>query len=65
MYVILSKYKQLFFHSVKHVEFRAKKEYMQGILLHYFIKIKSAAEAHRILFETYSDHALSETTCRG
>ena len=25
---------------------------------------KSAAEAHRILVETYSDHTLSETTCR-
>ena len=25
---------------------------------------KSAAEAHTILVETYSDHALSETTCK-
>ena len=41
-----------------------KKVYMRGILLHYFIQKKSAAEAHRILDETYNDHALSETTCR-
>jgi len=32
--------------------------------LHYFIKKKSAAEAHKILAETYDNHALSETTCR-
>lgn len=32
--------------------------------LHYFIQKKSAAEAHKILVETYGDHALSETTCR-
>jgi len=41
-----------------------KKEYLRGILLHYFILKKSAAEVHRILVETYGDHALSETTCR-
>ena len=41
-----------------------KKVYLQGILLHYFIQKKSAAEAHRILVEAYSDHALLETTCR-
>ncbi|KAG5315241.1 MOS1T transposase, partial [Pseudoatta argentina] len=34
------------------------------ILLHYFIQKKSAAEAHRILVETYGDNALSDTTCR-
>jgi len=36
-----------------------------GILLHYFIQNKSAAEAHRILVKTYVDNALSDTTCRG
>jgi len=41
-----------------------RKEYLRGILLHYFIKTKSAVEAHRILSEIYGDHALSETTCR-
>lgn len=40
------------------------KEYLRGILLHYFIQKKSAAEAHRILVDTYGEHALSETTCR-
>jgi len=56
-------YKQLFFHSIKHVEFRAKKN-LRRILLHYFIQKKFAVEAHRILAETYSDHALFETICR-
>jgi len=41
-----------------------KKEYLREILLHYFIKQKSATEAHKILVETYDDHALSETPCR-
>lgn len=40
------------------------KVYLRGILLHYFLQKKSAAEAHRILVETYADHALSEATCR-
>jgi len=63
VYVITSKCKQLFFHSVKYINFRAKKEYLRGILLHYFIFKKSAAEVeHRILLQTYGEHALSETT---
>ena len=41
-----------------------KKVYLQRILLHYFIQKKSAAEAHRILVETYCDHSLSEITYR-
>jgi len=40
-----------------------KKEYLRGILLHYFIQNKYAAEAHNILVENYGDHALTETTC--
>ena len=31
---------------------------------YYFIKKKSASEAHRILVETYGKHALLKTTCR-
>ena len=64
MYVIPSKCEQLFFHSVKHVKFRAEKENLRGILLHYFIFKKSAVEAHRILVKTYGDYALSKTMCR-
>jgi len=41
-----------------------KKEYLQGMLLHYITKKKSATEAYRILVETYGDHSLSETICR-
>ena len=36
--------------------------YLGGILLHYFIQKKSVAKAHRILVETFDDHALSVTT---
>ena len=41
--------------------FVPNKVYLRGILLHYFIQNKSAAEARRILVETYG---LSYTTCR-
>ena len=44
--------------------FVPNKVYLRGILLHYFIQNKSAAEAHRILVEIYGDNALSDTTCR-
>ncbi|KAG5318299.1 MOS1T transposase, partial [Pseudoatta argentina] len=44
--------------------FVPNKVYLRGILLHYFIQKKSAAEAHRILVQTYGDNALSDTTCR-
>ena len=49
---------------VKMSTFVANKVYLRRILLHYFIQNKSAAEAHRILVETYGDTALSDTTCR-
>jgi len=32
--------------------------------MHYFIKNKYVAEAHRIFVETCGDHAPSESTCR-
>ena len=41
-----------------------KKVYLQGILLHNFIQKTDAAGAQRILVETYSDRALSETICK-
>ncbi|KAG5321654.1 MOS1T transposase, partial [Pseudoatta argentina] len=44
--------------------FVSNKVYLRGILLHYFIQKKSAAEAHRILVQTYGDNALSDTTRR-
>ncbi|KAG5317782.1 MOS1T transposase, partial [Pseudoatta argentina] len=44
--------------------FVPNKVYLRGILLHYFIQKKSAAETHRILVQTYGDNALSDTTCR-
>ncbi|GBP68254.1 Mariner Mos1 transposase [Eumeta japonica] len=45
--------------------FVPNKVYLRGILLHYFIQKKSAAEAHRILAENHGDNALSDTTRRG
>ncbi|KAG5308900.1 MOS1T transposase, partial [Pseudoatta argentina] len=45
-------------------KFLPNKVYLRGILLHYFIQKKSAAEAPRILVQTYGDNALSDTTCR-
>ena len=45
-------------------DFMPKKVYLWGILQHYIIQKKSAAEAHRILVETYGNHALLETTWR-
>lgn len=45
-------------------EFVPTKPFLRGILLHYFHRKTTAAEAHRILVETYGDNALSEQTCR-
>ena len=50
--------------SLHMLDFIPKKLYLWGILLLYFIQKKSAAEANRILHETYGDHALLEITCR-
>ncbi|KAG5318089.1 MOS1T transposase, partial [Pseudoatta argentina] len=44
--------------------FVPNKLYLRGILLHYFILKKCAAEAHRILVQTYGDNTLLDTTCR-
>ena len=43
--------------------FVPNKVYLRGILLHYFIQNKSAAEALRILVEIYGDNTPSDTTC--
>ena len=46
------------------LELVPKKEYLWGILLHYFIQKKSTALSQRFLVKTYGDLTLSETTCR-
>lgn len=38
--------------------------FLRGILLHYFIMKKRAAETHRILVDVYGDNAPSERTCQ-
>ena len=52
----------LFFITLNTSNFVPKKACLRGNLLHNFIQKKSAIEAHRILVETYGDHALSKTT---
>ena len=52
------------FYSIKYIGFRDKESVFAGNFTALLFKKKSAAEVHKILVETYSDHALSETTCR-
>ena len=37
---------------------------IQCMTVHFSVNKVNAAEAHRILVETYGDNALSDTTCR-
>ena len=46
------------------MDFVQKKTYLRGIILHFCIQKKSAAESPSILDDTYDDQAMSETTCR-
>ncbi|KAG5313940.1 MOS1T transposase, partial [Pseudoatta argentina] len=52
------------YNSLNMSKFVPDKVFLRGVLLHYFNMNKSAAEAHRILVQTYGDNALSDTTCR-
>ena len=65
MEVHFSVNKVIFLLVLKMSTFVPNKVHLRGILLHYFIQNKSAAEAHRILIETYGDKALSDTTFEG
>ena len=47
------------FHNVKHVEFCAKKGVFSGNFTALFYSKISAPTSHRILVDTYGDHALS------
>lgn len=40
-----------------------KKQHLREVLLYFFFAKKSAAESHRLLVETYGEHALSKTQC--
>ena len=44
--------------------FEPNKRHLREILIYFFNLKKSAAEAHRLLAETYGEAALSERTCR-
>jgi len=45
------------------LSFEPNKRYLQELLIYFFNFKKSAAEAHRLFVEAYSDTALSES-CR-
>ena len=49
---------KVIFLVLKMSAFVPNKVYLRGIILHYFIQNKSAAEAHRILVETFGDNAV-------
>ena len=44
--------------------FEPNKRNLRGILIYFFNLKKSAAEAHRLLVETYGEAVLSERSCR-
>ena len=44
--------------------FEPNKRHLRGLLIYFFDLKKSAAEAHRLLVETYGEAALSERSCR-
>lgn len=45
-------------------EFVPNKRHLRKVLLHLYIRKESAAKAHRLLVQTYGEHALSESKCR-
>jgi len=44
--------------------FEPNKHHLRELLIYYFNLKKYAAEAHRLLVETYGDATLSERSCR-
>ena len=44
--------------------FKPNKRHLQELLIYFFNLKKSAAEAHRLLVETYGEAVLSERSCR-
>ena len=44
--------------------FEPNKRHLRELLIYFFNLKKSAAEAHRLLVETYSEAVLSERSCR-
>ena len=53
----------IFFSVVNMSSFEPNKEHLRHVLIFLFSQRKKAAEAHRILVETYGAHALSVDTC--
>ena len=54
----------IFFITSKMSGFEPTKQHMRETLLFCFNFSKNSAESHRLLQETYGEHALSETTCK-
>ena len=44
--------------------FESNKRHLRELFIYFFNLKKSAAEAHRLLIETYGEAALSERSCR-
>ena len=44
--------------------FEPNKRHLRELLTYFFNLKKSAAEAHRLIVETYGEAALSERSCR-
>ena len=44
--------------------FESNKRHLRELLIYFFNLKKSAAEAHRLLVETYGEASLSERSCR-
>ena len=44
--------------------FQPNKRHLRELFIYFFSLKKSAAEAHRLLVETYDEAALSERSCR-
>lgn len=44
--------------------FRPNKQHLREVILFHYNSGKSAAESHRLLSETYQEHAPEEITCR-
>lgn len=40
-----------------------KRQHLREVMLYHFFHKKSAAESHRLLVETYGEHALSHSQC--
>ena len=53
----------IFIWCAKMSSFETNKRHLRELLIYFFNLKKSAAQAHRLLVETYGEAALSERSC--